>query len=161
MKKIPFPVWILVALVVIILVEKMPERVEKEPETEGVPDEVSSHGTCEDLAPHIIELVQENTVGSFLNFTILKMYEIEEIPLEGKAFQNPGEMKGDKLGRKAIQQAMYQRREGEPFRVYPAEKDAVLNCLAIAMLKNGGRNPIHFYLIKDEDGDYFHGYEFQ
>ena len=168
MKKTPFPVWILIALAVIIffqVVERESERVEQEGKREGVSDKVSSQVTCEELAPFIVKRAQKRAVeglGAVLNLTILKLYEIEEIPLEGKVFQHLGEIPREgKIGDNAIQQAVYQRREGEPLRVYPAEKNAVVNCLAIALLENGIKVPIHFYLFKDEDGDYLTFYELQ
>lgn len=168
MKKTPFPVWILIALAVIIffqVVERESERVEQEGETEGVSDKVSSQVTCEELAPSIVRQARERAaegLGGVLNLAILKLYEIEELPLRGKSFQHLSEIpRGGKIGDHAIQQAMIRSEYENELRVYPAEKNAVLNCLAIALLKNGLRVPIHFYLLKDEDGDYLQFYQLQ
>ena len=75
MRKIPFPVWILVIIGVVILVEKVSE-------IEVIPDKVSSQRTCKGLSPRIIKLSKERNTGIF-NRSILKMYEIEEISSEG------------------------------------------------------------------------------
>lgn len=50
-------------------------------ETEASPYAWFIPKTCEELAPHIIELKKENP--GFLNVLILKMYDIEEISSEG------------------------------------------------------------------------------
>ena len=117
--------------------------------------------TCKELSPFIIKQAEKRAV-EFPNFTILKLYKIEGIPPEGIAFQHLGEIpRGGKIGDYAIQQAVDRRREGEPYRVYPAEKGGVVNCMAIALLRNGLRVPIHFYLFEDEDGDYLTFYKLQ
>ena len=35
----------------------------------------------------------------------------------------------------------------------------LLNCLAVALFDSGGRMRVNFYMLQDEDGDYFYGYD--
>lgn len=124
MKKAPFPVWILIALAVIIffqVVERESERVEQGGKRERVSDTFSFQWTCKKLVPRIVELKKENP--GILNVLIIKMYDIEEIASEGT--------------------------------------DRILNCFATALLNNGERTGVNFYIIEDEEGDQFAGYELQ
>ena len=89
--------------------------------------------TCDDLAPHIIEMSKKERGP--LHAKILKLYEIKG-PFNAEILKLAEIKKSD---------TRYAKR--------------VLNCIATAWTDRSDEAPISFYLEEDVDGDRFIGYQ--